>query len=252
MNHLSRLSLILATVVAPIIFVSCSKTKTEVAVCSSIHGKHKSNPNYSYEDLFVFLQKYDADIIGVEIRPEDMDSSALYLEKYYPFEMRECLSRFKDKTLFGFDWLGETIEGKPIHESYFKDLDIKKLEQELSEDSLMQLKRVDVDTLQEQKRAITNVASIAELNDGTYDSISSVFYSELQDLFAGTKYQRLTDFYQTRNDKIANTIVDVIRKNPGKKMVFILGADHRDNTVKKIKEALGSEVELFQNFGLAE
>ncbi len=39
---------------------------SEVAIISTIHGAHKINPNYSYDSLFNFVEKYNPDIIGVE------------------------------------------------------------------------------------------------------------------------------------------------------------------------------------------
>ena len=61
-------------------FSSCLENKTEIIICSSIHGLHKSNENYTYKDLFNFIDSFKPDIIGVEIRQEDIDSSNSYLK----------------------------------------------------------------------------------------------------------------------------------------------------------------------------
>lgn len=85
-----------------------------IAIISTIQGAHKTNPNYSYDSLFLFIERYNPDIIGVEIRSEDLDSSTTYLRKNYPFEIYECFRKYPEKTIVGFDWLGNDLEGRAI------------------------------------------------------------------------------------------------------------------------------------------
>lgn len=86
MKTLSLLLLLLQTAV-----VHAQSKKTEISILSTIHGAHKVNPNYSYDSLFRFLEIQNPDVLAVEIRQEDMDSSTAYLEQNYPFEMYACI-----------------------------------------------------------------------------------------------------------------------------------------------------------------
>jgi hypothetical protein len=214
-------------------------------VISTIHSTHKENPNYTYEDLFSFVEAYDPDIIGVEIRAEDMDSSRNYLANNYPFEMYESIERFTNKKVMGFDWLGKELEGRAVPTNYWKETSIiKKFERELSQDSLFLGKLKKADGVQEKKIDLFVTASLGKLNDGEYDSLNEAYYTELEKVFKDTKYQRLTDFYSERDNHIANNILHIIQDNPGKKMLFLMGADHRSNTLKRIADEYKGPLEL--------
>src|SRR5690606_4262132 len=89
----------------PLITAVSQEKQSEVLIISTIHGAHKVNSKYSYDSLFKFIDSFDPEIIGVEIREEDRDSSFNYLENNYPFEMYECLKKYPSKTVMGFDWL---------------------------------------------------------------------------------------------------------------------------------------------------
>ena len=226
-----------------LIFVSsCQNKPTELIILSAIHGKHESNKNYTYDDLFSFINKYNPDIVGVEIRSEDLDSSTTYLDKNYPFEMFEAITKYKNKKVYGFDWLGKDIEGKPIPADYFQDLKVKKLLKELNTDSTMADKFDKLNELQSQKREITSSASLHELNDGRYETINTQYYDELGKIFDGTKYSAISDFYKERDENITKNIIKIINENIGKKMIFIMGADHRSHSLKRINEELGNKI----------
>ena len=53
---------------------------TEVLVIGTIHDRHSSNPNYSYEHVARILDTFNPDAICVEIRPEDFRRES-YLEE---------------------------------------------------------------------------------------------------------------------------------------------------------------------------
>jgi hypothetical protein len=219
--------------------------KSEVLIISTIHGAHRTNPNYSFDTLFKFVEKFNPDIIGVEIRAEDIDSSFTYMKKNYPFEMYECIRKYPSKQISGFDWLGSDIEGKAIPDRYWKEVSIiKKLQQELSKDSAILAKISILDIIQEEKDHLALNASLSELNDGRYDLINRVYYAQLKVLLHATAYEALSDFYQQRDEHIAHNILDIIKNNDGKRMIFLLGADHRDYTLKKVSDEMGNQILL--------
>jgi hypothetical protein len=221
------------------------KSKTEVIIISTLHGAHKINPNYSYDALFAFIDKHNPDIIGVEIREEDLDSSVSYLKRNYPYEMYECISKYSSKKVVGFDWLGDDLSGKSIPINYWKETStIKKLQQKLSDDTILLQKLSVTNIIQEEKKKLALNASLQELNDGRYDLINYIYYSQLQQLLIDTEFKALSDFYTKRDEMIASNIVEIIKNNKGKKLIFLLGADHRYYTHKKVSEVFKDSILL--------
>ncbi len=68
-------------------------------VISTIHGAHKSNPQYTYQHLFDFITTFNPDVIGIEVRSEDLPYGTNYLKELYPFEMYECVNKFDTKKI---------------------------------------------------------------------------------------------------------------------------------------------------------
>ena len=236
---------ILSFLIFPLISGISQEKKSEVLIISTIHGAHKTNPNYSYDSLFVFIEKYNPDVIGVEIRKEDIDSSISYLKSNYPFEMYECIKKYPSKNVLGFDWLGNDIEGKAIAENYWKDISaIKKLQHRLNADSTLLQRLSILDIIEVEKNKLALNASLLELNDGRYDLINHIYYEQLKALLKYTEFIALSDFYQKRDEHIAHNIIEIIKKNNGKRMIFLIGADHRDYTLKKVSNELGNTILL--------
>src|SRR5690606_15297850 len=137
--------------------------KSEVIIISTIHGAHEVNPHYTYDSLFEFIEKYNPDLIGVEIRKEDIDRPASYLKNNYPYEMYACITRYASKKVVGFDWLGDDIAGNAIPENYWKDKSlIKNLQQKLADDSIIQQKLAVTHIIQEEKNNLVLNASLEE------------------------------------------------------------------------------------------
>ncbi len=227
---------------------SCQKPITEVTICSTIHGAHQSNPNYTYKDLFAFIDSCNPDIIGVEIRNEDRDCTQVYLSRSYPFEMRELLLQFAHKPIYGFDWLGTEIEGKVIPKNYFKEMKVKKLSQKLQTDLAMLALMHNIDSLASLKNSMVLNASVMELNGERFDALNSTYYQELERVFKGTPYQHLSDFYRMRDEQISRNIIDIIKANPKKRLLFIMGGDHRSYTLTRLNEEFGEVILLNQVF----
>lgn len=217
----------------------------EVILISTIHGAHKTNPNYSYDSLFKFIEKFNPDVIGIEIRAEDMDSSITYLKVNYPFEMYVCIDKYHSKNVMGFDWLGTELQGKPIPENYWKDSsEIKKLQRKLNSDSIILNKLSILDIVKEEKHKLVMNATLLELNDGRYDLINHIYYTQLKALLQHTEFKGLSEFYQQRDEHITQNILEIIKNNKGKRLIFLVGADHRDYTLKKLSNELGNQILL--------
>lgn len=231
----------------PTIPVLAQQSKTNVIIISSIHGAHKVNPNYPYDSLFAFIDRQNPDIIGIEIRAEDIDSSISYLKRNYPYEMYECITKYTQKKVVGFDWLGDDLSGRSIPENYWKENStIKKLQQKLSADSFLIQKLSITNIIQEEKKKLALNASLEELNDGRYDLINRIYYSQLGQILHDTEFKVLSDFYSKRDEMIASNIIEIIKNNSGKKIFFLLGADHRFFTLTKVFERFQDSILLNQ------
>ncbi len=227
------------------VFGMAQNIKTEVFIISTIHGAHKVNPNYTYDSLFAFIDKFNPDIIGVEIRAEDIDSTESYLKNNYPYEMYVCRDRYPSKSVMGFDWLGDELAGKAIPKNYWKEKSpVKLLQKQLAADSAMLKKMAVLDIVSEEKDRLALTASLRELNDGRYDLINRIYYEQLKFLLNDTAYKLLSDFYSQRDESIAQHILEIIESNAGKKMIFLLGADHRDHTLRRVSSGLKTTIIL--------
>jgi len=184
-----------------------SERPAEVMIVATMHGLHRDHRGFDYDDLFRLVESFEPDLVGVEIRPEDMDADEDYLRANYPHEMIELARRYGDSA-FGFDWLGDEIANRPIPVGYWQERSpIKSLERELASD-----------------------AGIAETEE------------ELRKRLRGTKYQQLSDFYARRDREIGQRLVEVVRENPGRRIIALTGADHRGPVEQKLRNALGAEV----------
>ncbi len=228
----------------------CKTPKTKVTVCATIHRAHEMNPNYTYEDLYSFIDSLNPDIIGVEIRKEDIDSSISYLEKNYPFEMYEIINKYGNKkTVYGFDWLGKDIEGKEIPNNYWNEInEIKKVDRKLYNDSIAVKSLTALEDFKNQKMEIALKATIFELNDGRYDSINKIYYNQYEEILKETEYKQLPQFFKDRDEMIAKNIMQIIHDNSDKKILFLTGADHRSYVIEKLNKELGDDILLNDAF----
>ena len=237
---------ILSFILCPSIMGMCQEKKSEVVIISTIHGAHKINTNYTYDTLFKFIEEFNPDVIGVEIREQDIDSSFTYLKNNYPYEMYGCIEKYPSKDVLGFDWLGAELEGKAIPDNYWKDSSaIKKLQKKLNADTTVLQKLAILDIITEEKNKLVLNASLPELNDGRYDLINHIYYTQLKVLLRETGYFALAEFYQQRDEHIALNIIEIIKNNKGKRMIFLIGADHRDYSLKKVTSEFGNQIQLY-------
>ncbi len=231
--------------VLTLFMLSCKSPNTEVTVCGTLHGYHKKNPNYSYDQLFSFIEKYNPDIIGLEIRPEDMDEDHAFLQNYYPREMTEVVKRFAGKELVGIDWWNKSVEGEKVSDELIDTLFNVVMARKYSKDTLfLNRKPAIIDELNNQKMQIAATASMCEVINGNYDSLNICFYNELGRYFEASPYQKLYESYMVRHQKLADNMVEVVRENPGKRILFLTGVDHQAYARRKMEKVFGDEIRL--------
>lgn len=215
---------------------------SEVMVVATMHGLHQTSPTYSYEDLYRLIASFGPDFVGVEIRAEDISRPDQYLASNYPVEMIALARRYGEHA-FGFDWLGGDLAGRPVPAGWWKnDSPIKQLERELDADPDFQSDTLDA--IQQRQQAILEGASAASLNDGRYDAATEEYYGAFGDMVAGSRYARLAFFYAERDRRIAEAVASFISAHPGKRVVVVLGADHRGAVADHLAERFGSTIHL--------
>lgn len=217
---------------------------TEIYIVSSLHRAHQVNEKYTYDSLYQFIERVQPDVIGVEMRSEEIDSSDAYVSSMYPLEMYTIRNRFKHLPVFGIDWLGEEIEGKAVPEKYYETFFVITLQKQASQDSVM---RKNLEILQPVRNEMNQIAlksSISELNDGRYDMLSHIYYLQLKHLYRDTPYQRLSEFYTQRDEQIAKNVIEVVKNHPGKKLLFVVGADHRYFSKNYLLSELGDAIQI--------
>ena len=218
-----------------------AKNKTEIMILGTLHGLHLNNPAYSFDDIFRIIDQYKPDAAAVEIRSEDIDHSKEYLSKYYPYEMIETKVRYSGKfPVYGFDWLGDAIKGHPIPEDYFKNHPVKILEAEYEADNSPQKDRLE--KLDQERMLLITGRTAKECNDGRYDTSCEDYYAQFASAFKGTKFQAISDFYRQRDENIGRNIIGILEQNEGRKIIFLMGMDHRVFAIKTILARFGGRV----------
>lgn len=225
-----------------------AKKNTEIMILGTLHGLHRNNEAYSFDDIFRMIEEFNPDAAGVEIRSEDIEQPKEYLSKYYPYEMIETKFRYSGKIpVYGFDWLGVQIRGTLIPDGYFKTLPAKILESEF--DSFSSPEKTGLEKLDQERMLLLTNKTAKECNDGRFDASCEEYYAQFAAAFKGTKYQEISDFYRKRDENIGRNIISIIEQNEGKKIIFLMGMDHRVFAVKNIRARFGEGIRITAMYG---
>ena len=225
------------------LFISCSDGEpSKVMVVPTIHGAHERNTNYTYEDLFALIRKYDPDVIGIEIRPEDMQENNDYLDPFYPAEMMMVKDSFPDKVV-GLDFYGESVRGKLMDPDKITDTTTElgrfiQVQREMASDSILQeqYRKTDIPKLAEEQRRMALNYSVNEFMKGEYDSITERYYRILDSLLKNTAYEQgFTELNTQRDVEITRNSLKLVRNNPGEKVLILVGANHRSRLVDSLE-----------------
>lgn len=219
-----------------------SKTPTEVLVLPTLHGAHEMNPNYTYDDLMEIMESYNPDIVGVEIRPEDINTDGAVLEVFYPQEMITARDRFRDR-VFGIDFYSEDTQGEPIDVKIFRDTTkvvgrANRLAQDMKMDSAIVVKFEEMgmkEVIDEQQRMAMNY-SAKDFLKGEYDSLVELQFVLEDSMLKGTPYEEYAVFNSRRDRRISQNALKLIEENPEKRILILVGANHRNRLIDFLKE----------------
>lgn len=231
--------------------LSCQKEqKTQVLVLPSIHGAHELNENYTYADLLEIVKRFNPDKIGVEIRPEDFQLSTDSLDLFYPLEMIMVRDSFAGK-VSGIDYYNEETKNTTVSRQMFSDTvsemyRIKRLTQDMRLDSafVAAYENTRLPEIQEEQRKMALQYSAKEFLKGRYDSITQLQYQIEDSLFANSDYAAYPIFNNRRDLRITENALKIVEENPGKKVLILVGANHRNRLMDSLKKR---DVELLQD-----
>ena len=219
------------------VFSIVATAQTKVYLVPVLHGMHKTNTFYTYDSVKAIVERTGADVIAVEIRPEDLAQDSHYLKKNYPYEMWMTPHWFAQKTVAGFDWLGEDIEGMPIPQNYWQQgSQAKRLQSLLNKDSVYTARLKSCRLYTDERMKILSALSLKEILASNDAILTKEYYNCLEQHLRGSDYEYLTQFYTQRNQKMMKNLDALFEKHGGKTMAILTGADHYPYLLDHLKK----------------
>ncbi len=219
-----------------------------VMVVASLHKQHLSDKRYGYDRLYGLVHAFRPDWVGVEIRPEDMSADPAYVGTWYPLEMRELKDEYPGR-VFGFDWFGDDLTGRPIPADWRDSNAVKQMERD--SDNAPELKtpaklkiKTRLDAIQARQQVLLANTTPRGLNDGRYDALCVDYYNTLRDYVAGTRFEAMSQFYTARDAHLAAAVVAFVKGHPGQRIAIVTGADHHGPVVRALREQLKGKAVL--------
>jgi hypothetical protein len=213
-------------------------SQTKVYLLPVLHSMHKSNFFYPYDSVKAVVARTAADVVAVEIRPEDISKDSNYLKANYPFEMWMMAHWFPQKTIVGFDWLGADLEGKPIPEKYWQQgSEIKKLQTALNKDSVYTARLRSCTLYSDERLKLLSSQSLKAILTSNDAILTKEYYNCLEQHLRGSEYEALTQFYTLRNQKMMAHLDALLHAHEGKTIVVVTGADHYPYLLDHLKKA---------------
>ncbi|MGI8950972.1 MAG: DUF5694 domain-containing protein [Chitinophagaceae bacterium] len=213
--------------IAVLLFAKTVFAQSNVYLIPTLGELHKTNVHYNYDSLKANIERLNADIIAVELRPEDINADSNYLAKNYPDEMWMMHYWFPQITIKGFDWIDNDIEGKPIPDNYWQQQsNIKQWQNALSADATATKTTARCKVYADARLKILQASTLQQLLNSYDGLLTKNYYDCLGISLQNTEHNRITKYYQQRNVMMANQIVKIVNENPGKKIVVIIGDDH--------------------------
>lgn len=219
---MSKIKILISITVLIIGLVSCNseKNKTEILVVGTIHGSHKTNPNYTFKDIVNILGTYEPDVICVEIPP------SFFRKRSYLYEMMiASMYGFEnDKKVYPIDWWskGDRAEQKKYRKTEDYEIKEQKIEELVKADSIMQSFKAKYggwSNVWKENNKSYNFYNGKECNDFVKQmySISMSVY--------GDSFMNL--HYESRNGKMLELIDSAIVENKGKRIIILTGCEHK-------------------------
>lgn len=222
---------------ALVLLATAAGAQTKVYLVPVLHSLHKTNYFYPYDSVQAVVARTGADVVAVEIRPEDVTGDSNYLKANYPFEMWMMPHWFAQKTIEGFDWLGADVEGKTIPAGYWQQGSaIKKLQSALNKDSVYTARLKSCQLYADERMKLLSSQSLKAILNSNDAILTKEYYNCLEQHLRGSDYADLTQFYSLRNQKMMAHLDNIFRKHNGKTIVVVTGADHYPYLLDHLKK----------------
>lgn len=238
---------------AGILLVACNQKPAEVLVLPTLHGAHEVNQNYSYEDLMQHIKAFSPDVIGIEVRPVDMDLPGDSLDQFYPQEMVQVRDSFPN-IVTGIDFYSDETKDEIVNRKMFTDSTtqmgrIKRLSQQMKLDSLLvsRHEELGISKINDEQGRIALSYSAADFLKGEYDSLTQRQYWLEDSLFKNTVYEEYSRFNNQRDLEITKNALKLIENHPSKRVLILVGANHRNRLVDSLKNFSKNEVKLVES-----
>lgn len=217
--------------------------KTELLILPTIHGGHYKNVNYNFEHVRHIIQNFKPDIIALEIRQEDLNQDTAYLNRFYNPEMILFKNSFPEAQKAGIDNMGADRTGKPLPLNLAQDTlgDWGKFlltNKRLMRDSAIIKARTSsgMVAIKAKQGKMMGTLRASQLMDGAYDLLTEEYTNTQTRILEHTPYAYFNKFNVWRDTEIAKNIKAIALKNPGKRIIVLTGANHRNRAVKLLSK----------------
>ena len=192
-------------------------SKTKVLVVGTVHQRHSTDTNYTYQDIVNILSTYNPDVICVEIRPKEFRKEPYLAEMI----IATIWGIIHGKKVCPIDWWAD--DTRHIRDSLMKLAEYKKKGSEVealeAKDSIISNFKKKYGTWKDQGQM-----GYGFWNGKEYDDYTMEDYRLSMEVFGDSP---INLFYRTRNDSMAALILHSISENPARKVMVVTGCEHK-------------------------
>ena len=207
---------------------------TTVMLLPALHGAHRNHPVYTYDTLFAIIDRFQPDVLAVEIRPEDTGQDTAYLKRFYPYEMWQAAWRYRHLNPAGIDDFGPELRGRLLPADVFQDTSnfvgrFAQSGKHISSDALITARkaRFGTDSLLELQQQLIMQGGPEQFMDSAFDRLIQTYYNRLDSVYHNTPWSWYHAFNIARDRKITEQITQLVRGHKGRRILVLLGASHR-------------------------
>ncbi len=188
-----------------------------VFVLGGIHQAHEEAKFYTYERMGEVYQHLKPDVLAVEcVQAHVEDGSFVGM----PFDFKRAILPLavEDQIpIYGIDWWDEA-----------RGEEWQALQMDAQRDSVMQ---ADIMLFGGMFGLLNAYFCERDFRDINSDEITAVWSAKSEFKYAVLRrspgYRRIADFEEERNDHIVGSIIDVVARHPGSRVLVAVGIDHK-------------------------
>jgi hypothetical protein len=188
----------------------------QVLVVATVHGQHRRNPNYTYEDVVRILDTYDPDAVCVEIRPEDFRRRS-YLKEMM---LATAWAVVNEREVCGFDWYDGTARQNRARLMEQPEY----VEKERMVDSLIAANPITGPFRERYGDFWRGEMDLRFYNGPEYNRYIEEVYRISLAVFGDSP---INLHYEFRNRRMMDLAWDVISRHAGGKVALLTGSEHK-------------------------